>query len=122
MRLIVALLLMTLAAPAWAEWVKMGETDEAVFYLDPATIKRTAHRRRVWALEDYKHRSKSGGLSRRSLQEYDCARERFRNLSLSEHTERMASGAVLAAGTPVIEWDYITPRTVGAAKMKVVCG
>jgi len=47
MRLIVILLLMTLTAPAWAEWVRYAESKDTVEYYNPATIKQKGRLRRV---------------------------------------------------------------------------
>jgi len=40
MRVALIALLMLATAPAWAEWVKVDETDEVVIYVDPATIRK----------------------------------------------------------------------------------
>ena len=72
MRFVLAALLLLATIPAWAEWVRLGETDTAIHYLDPATIRKDSNLRRVWELQDLKVRLPDGELSRRTLFEYDC--------------------------------------------------
>lgn len=121
MRLILTLLLLTFAAPAWAEWVKYDENDDMVYYYDPTTIKKSGQFRRVWTIQDLKQRHKDGALSMLGLRENDCKEERTRYLSVSGHSERMARGKVLGIENVAGKWAYIAPGTIGAAVMKIVC-
>ena len=121
MRLILTLLLTLAAAPAWAEWVKVSETDEVTFYIDPATIRKDGNLRRVWEIQDLKKRDKGGVMSRRGLFEYDCKDERDRVLSFSAHSDPMAGGKVLFSLNEPDKWDYIPPRTVSQTRMQFVC-
>jgi len=63
MRPILTLLLMILAAPAWAEWVRYAEDAVASYYYDPATIKKRGNNMHLRELSDLKERQKDGELS-----------------------------------------------------------
>lgn len=89
--------LMFAASPAWAEWVKVGRTDAAVHYVDPATVRKDGNLRQVWAMQDIVQSGDDDVRSIRTLQEYDCAQHRFRYLSLQAHSGPMAGGEILAA-------------------------
>lgn len=121
MRLILTLLLALAAAPAWAEWVNLSETDTATHYIDPATIRKDGNLRRVWELQDLKQRHKDGEMSRRVLAEYDCKEERRRFLSISGHSEPMARGNVLDTDYSPGEWRYIPPNTPSESVLRFVC-
>lgn len=121
MRLITILLTLLLASSgAWAEWVKVGETDNAVFYIDPATIRKEGNLRRVWNITDLKQRGNLGELSRRARYEYDCKQERQRILSISGHSGPKASGETLGSEGPT-QWNEIPPETVSETIIKLVC-
>jgi len=63
MRLILAPLLMALATPAWAEWVKYSQdADGASYYFDPVTVKKRGHVRRVWEIRDLRKRPRSAKM------------------------------------------------------------
>ncbi len=126
MRFVLTVLSMLAAAPAWAEWVKVSESDLAVWYLDPATIRKDGSLRRVWRIKDHhKHQVSSDGIaSYRNLDEYDCKDERFRTIVWSAHSGPMATGVILQSsdnnpygGT----WIYIPPATIEAGWLKFVC-
>ncbi len=114
-------LLALVAAPAWAEWVKVDETDEMTVYIDPAKIKKDGNLRRAWELQDLKQRDTDGEMSRRALQEYDCKEDRCRVLSISVHSEAMAGGKVIMSGEVNGKWKYIAPDTVSATVLSFVC-
>lgn len=121
MRLLLCLMLAVIAAPASAEWVKLRETDDAVFYIDPATIRKNGNFRRIWNLQDLKRRDPYGVMSRRMLYEYDCTNERSKVLSISSHYDRMGGGGTYASGSGPDEWDYIAPGTVLNTVLRIVC-
>jgi hypothetical protein len=118
---ILLILLTLVAAPAWAEWVKVEESNIANFYIDPATIRKDGNMRRVWMVRDLKERNKAGERSNRFLGEYDCKDERYRLLSHSAHTETMLGGNVLYSGDVTDNWSYIPPGSVIVTVLKIVC-
>jgi hypothetical protein len=120
--LLTLLTTLMLTGPAWAEWVKVTESDTIYRYIDPATIRKDGNLVRVWEITDLKTRHKDGELSRRSRMEYDCKQERAKYLSISEHSEAMASGTIL--NQPQIglgQWFDIPPGSVVEAVLKIVC-
>ena len=82
MRLITTMLTLLLAySAALAEWVKVDESENTVFYIDPATIRQEGDIRWLWIIQDLKKRDGEGGeLSRRVQREFDCRRARHRIL------------------------------------------
>lgn len=121
MRVALALSLLLAAAPAWAEWVKVGETDAAVHYIDAATIRRDGNLRRVWTVQDMRDTDPAGVRSIRALEEYDCRTERFRYLSLTAHSAPMAGGEVVAAHILDDNWTARPPGSKPSAIEKIVC-
>ena len=114
-------LLILATAPAWAEWVKVYENATAVFYVDPTTIRKDGHHRRLWELQDMKGLGQKGMLSLRNLNEYNCKDELVRPLALSGHSGHMATGVVLGSGMASGESDYVAPDTPNAVVLKFVC-
>ena len=121
MRVVLALSLLLAAAPLRAEWLKVGETDAAVHYIDAATIRRDGNLRRVWTVQDMRDTDPAGVRSIRALEEYDCLTERFRYLSLTAHSAPMAGGEVVAAHILDDNWTARPPGTKPSAIEKIVC-
>lgn len=120
-KLLIAMVLLATGS-AWAEWVKVGETDDANIYIDPASIRKDGNLRRVWQIQDLKQRDKEGGeMSRRVRKEYDCKQERHRNLSFSTHSEPMAGGKTLVSGGEETKWRDTPPDSAAEAIQKLVC-
>ena len=84
MRAILTLSLMLAAAPAWAQWVKVDATENAIHYIDSSTISKAGQIRKVWVTQYLKEKGPDGEISRRAFLEYDCAGARFRILSVSK--------------------------------------
>lgn len=115
------LLLLLLAAPAWADWVKLAESSNAVYYIDTATISEIGELRRFWAIQDMREANPGGIASIRALEEYDCAKARFRYLSVSAHSGPMAGGQILLANDLDDDWSYIPPGANSLAIQEMVC-
>jgi hypothetical protein len=114
----------SIASSAFAEWTRIGNTDQAIEYIDYATIRRNGALGRIWTLHDLKVRVAdfpSGTMSIRTLTEFDCAQERSRSLSNSAHSGAMATGRSLLVVTTAGEWNYIAPGTVDDGVRKIVC-
>ena len=113
--------LAVLAGTAWADWLRMGETDEGSFYIEPITVRRDGHLRQVWELTDLKQRDEGGEMSRRTQVEYDCSMGRTKVLSISTHWEPMAAGKTLLSVAREGLWKEVPPGTAYEASFKLVC-
>src|SRR6185295_11798686 len=74
------------AIPAWAEWVKIGTTNMAVHYIDPATVRSFGNLRQVWLMQDMVEADIDGVRSVRALQELNCQDGRYRFLSVTAYS------------------------------------
>ncbi len=113
--------LILLASSAHADWVKMGDTDEGSFYIDPASVLRDGHVRQVWELTDLKQRDEGGELSRRTRVQYDCQRGSTQVLSISTHWEPMAAGKALLSIAREGLWKEVPPETPYAKAFHLLC-
>lgn len=118
---IVLCLLALIAAPAWADWVKLGEVDNLTHYIDFTTIRKNGPLRRVWTLDDLDGGTLNGKMSNLLLREYDCKEERHRILSLAAFSEPMAKGKRLFLDEEPSKWSYIPPNSYSASIIKIVC-
>lgn len=125
-RLLIFTLLLLSSAPAYAEWVKVGDGDEAgkTVYVDPATIRRNSNLVKMWQLYDYKTVQTVGGirfLSAKEQWEFDCAEERSRVLALKEFSGNMGSGTMVDTNSQVGNWIPVTPGSTGRTVWTVAC-
>ena len=113
--------LIVVANSAWADWAKMGYTDEGSFYIDTASVLRDGHLRQVWELTDLKQRDEGGELSRRTRVQYDCKLGRTQVLSISTYWEPMAAGKTLLSVAREGLWKEVPPETAYATAFKLLC-
>jgi len=126
-RLIVMTLLVLSSSPAYAEWVKVSDSDEAgkTVYVDPATIRRNSNLVTMWQFYDYKTVQTVGGirfLTVKEQWEFDCAEERRRVLALTEFSGNMGSGTVVYTNSEVGKWQPVAPSSIGQLLWKFACG
>jgi hypothetical protein len=120
-KLLTLLASLVLTGPAWAEWVRVGQSEIGYKYIDPATIRKDGNLVRVWSLTNLKQRHKDGELSSRSRIEYDCKQERLKFLSMTEHSGPMASGTELRSAIGDGQWSDIPPGSLSETVLKIVC-
>lgn len=120
-RLIFALLAMSFSASAAAGWVKVGETEEGSFFIDPETIRSSGHFRKVWVITNMKKLIVDGARSYRVQWEYDCKEERSRVLYLSGHSKQSATGEMLFSSSAPQRWEPTPPDTPDEFILRIVC-
>ncbi|TKB93880.1 MAG: hypothetical protein E8D41_04805 [Nitrospira sp.] len=117
-------LLVLCSAPAYAEWVEVGITDEATVYVDPDTIRRKGDLVKMWYLHDFKTTQtvlKKSYLSSRSQDEYDCTEDRHRALASTSFSGNMGSGKVRSSYSIKGKWEPVLPGTLTQTLWKVAC-
>lgn len=120
-RLLLAMLIATVNAPAWADWVRYQSSDSGtIHYYDPSTVRKSGNLVRVWGMQSYSIEI-AGAWSRRAYQEYDCKEIRSRLLQVEAFSGRMGSGDMLGPATGVDRWEFVAPGTVSDALLQIVC-
>ena len=123
-RLLLIIFLFLSSAPAYAEWVEVGITDEATVYADPDTIRRKGDLVKMWYLHDFKTTQtvlKKSYLSSRSQDEYDCTEDRHRALATTSFSGNMGSGKVRSSYSIKGKWEPVPPGTITQTLWKVAC-
>jgi hypothetical protein len=92
---ILAGLLLTVALHAAAGWEKVGDSESATHYIDPASIDRRGSFRRVLELQDFKQKDNYGAMSRQGLVEYDCLNNQRKFLKIDTYSKAMRGGKVI---------------------------
>jgi hypothetical protein len=111
MRAILSAVLLLAATSASADWAKVSETADTVYYIDPALITDKGNLHRVSVIQDYAKQELSGVRSRVVSYEIDCAGERLRSIAVTEHSEPMAQGKSVSSWSRESDWLYVAPRT-----------
>ena len=121
--LFIALLVLS-NRPAYAEWVEVGITDEAMVYADPDTIQRKGDVVKMWYLHDFKTTQtvlKKSYLSSRSQDEYDCTGARHRALASTSFSGHMGNGKVRSSYSIKGKWEPVPPDAITQSLWKVAC-
>lgn len=124
-RTLVAVLLLALASPALAEWVRIYEDEGTVGYIDPTTVRNVdGNVRRVHELLDFKVPDPQfkGERSHRFVVDYDCKKKLVSIVSVAGYSERMAKGRLTNAAEPKPNWNQIGPGSHHVRQLRMVCG
>jgi len=109
-----------------AEWVELSQSDTAVFYADPTTIRKNGNVVSMWTLTDYKTpqfgSSKDPHLSTLHQLDFDCIQETRRLRSITVYSGAMGAGAVLDTFTRQDDWRAVVHGTSGKTDWKFACG
>lgn len=122
--LILAALILT-STNVRAEWLRVGETEEADSYADARTIERTGSMARIRVLSDYLTRQEWSGYKFRSSQavvEFDCNQSRSRVIEEHGYTEQMATGTVTYTIQGPRPWRPYSAGTIGEIRRNLACG
>jgi hypothetical protein len=128
MRFLLALLLLV-ATPAGAEWVKVGTVNKSVlyvfsnetaYYIDPSTITREGSIRRVWEIHDLDDKGPQGERSVLASVEYDCAEHRMRTLNATGRSMRMARGEIIPLRGIFSDWVILRPGKDDEVYLKIL--
>jgi hypothetical protein len=119
--------LVVTSGPAYAEWVKVSDTDETgkTVYVDPATIRRNSNLVKMWQFYDYKTVQTVGGnrfLTAKEQWEFDCAEGRSRVVARKEFSGNMGSGTMVFTNSQVGKWLPVMPDSIGQTVWNVACG
>ena len=121
------LLLLLISRPAYAEWVKISDSDEAgtSVYVDPATIRRDSNLVKMWQLNDFKTVQTVEGnsfFSTKKQREFNCAEERTRILSATQFSGNMGTGKVVWHNSDEQKWEPVVLESIGHTLWEFTCG
>ncbi|MDC0651236.1 hypothetical protein OAP52_04155 [Hellea sp.] len=109
-----------IASPAYADWVKLGDSVVGTSYVDFDRIRTNGGYVYFWQLTDFSE-PKQGMLSFKSYVQGDCEIFRFKYLSTSFYKTPMGEGSGDTFSPPNPEWTYPSPNSAGEVILKEVC-
>ena len=118
---VLLLLFLLVATPAAADWKRLGETPEAVVWIDPQDVRKEGDLRAVPVLHDFKAARKDGAASRLTMDQYDCKRQMVRSLTYSLHAQPRARGKVLGTGDLSPKWEPLERGMPQFVVFQTVC-
>ena len=124
---LIALTLLVLGnGSAYAEWIKVSDSDEAgkTVYVDPNTIRRNSNLVKMWQFYDYKTVQTLGSirfLTAKEQWEFDCAEGRSRVVARKEFSGNMGSGTMVSTNSQVGKWLPVMPDSIGQTVWEVAC-
>lgn len=122
--ILLALILVTYALEALAQWTPVGTSSIADSYADRSTIRRSGNLVKMWDMTDYKRQQTIGRikyLSTKTFQEYDCKQVRVRPLRGIFYSGQMGRGEVLYQIDLKEPWMDVAPETLAMAVGRVAC-
>ena len=128
-RLLFVLLLMTCSV-SWAEWERVVKTDNYVFFVDRATIRKKSNFVEMWEMTNFFETQvtevdKQNYKSRMHLSRYDCSDGTRGTVSFLMYAEENGKGNVVLSHMVKkneIEDNSIPPGSLGELLWKIACG
>ncbi len=123
-KLLLTLMLAVVSSGAMAQWVEIAKDGEETFtaYTDPATVRRTDNRVKIWILTDHKIAQKPDDMkSSISLDEYDCKKKERRLLFLSAYSGHMTEGETIYTYNERSDWLPVPSGSVSEALLEFAC-
>jgi hypothetical protein len=123
LRILSSVLLLIVANSVRAEWVKVGEDEGSVVYVDPATLVKSGDVRRAWTLSNLKLARADNVVSYRTLDDFNCKEGRRRTVFRVTYAGPMATGKVLDSGQLMLyKFENVYPYSPGGWQFEYVCG
>jgi len=123
LRILASALLLIVANSVRAEWIKVGEDEGSVVYVDPATLVKSGDVRRAWTLSDLKLTRADNVVSYRTLDDFNCKEGRRRTVFRVTYAGPMATGKVLDSGQLMLyKFENVYPYSPGAWQFEYICG
>ena len=123
------LFFMVVSTNAIAEWRNIGDTDDAVIYIDKGTVRKSGNKGKVWLLTDYKSpqvlEENKSYLSVIDKFEFQCREEIFKITFTTTYLKNMQKGGVVKSvdfSDSSFKPEPVPPNTIASTLFKLVCG
>ena len=123
-RTLLALLLALAMCAARAEWIRVGATEQANFYIDSELKNRAGSHVVIWALRDFPYSHLGAGgyfLSSKDELEIDCANQRLRRIFTSDHPRHMGGGDFVYSEHGPMSWNKVPTDSIMQRLVDVAC-
>ena len=107
---------------SFGEWIKMGENDKMIVYIDFDRIRKNQGYLYYWEMRDVLVSNKWGMRSMFTYKQGDCNLFRYKILTDTMYDNFKGKGKTLnSSNTPDKEWRYPKPGTGNEMVFKSVC-
>lgn len=108
-----------------ANWSYADVSEDAMFYVDKSTIRKTGDMVKMWVLLNFNNKLKHGktsGRSSMSQDEFDCKEEQMRERYSARYSGDMGGGDVISSISTPSGWQPVGPGSVGKTLWNIACG
>jgi hypothetical protein len=124
-RVVLTLILGLISFPSVAGWVAIATDEVATEYVNFETIQRSGIFAKMWNMSDFNAPQEVGNgrlfKSSKALQEYDCAHEKKRLISLIHYVQNMGQGQVAYLDSSSEDWRAVVSGSLGEVHLKAAC-
>ncbi len=124
-RILISIVLLLMSGMAMAEWKTVVEDAEGnIVYVDPATKKRNGDLVRIGVLTNYANAQTNSDitfLSHKELTEFDCKKDRLKQLHQTIYSGREGTGNIVAEISKASEWLDVEPGWMAWYLLRFVC-
>lgn len=108
-----------------AGWFPVTDNASYTGYADLSTAHKAGGKAKMWVLYDFKVALNIRGnqiFSMREQRWYNCKKEQSAAIYVTMFNHHMAGGQVVSTGKVPIEWDPVSPGSIGKDMFDVACG
>lgn len=110
--------------PVMADWVRVSNSEAAVFYIDSSMPTKAGGNVMLWVLRDYKE-AQTGVAgpfqSSKDQMEVDCEAHRIRRIFSSDHPRAMGEGKPVHSEYGPMSWNLAQPNTIVKRIVDIAC-
>jgi hypothetical protein len=115
------LTLISISSSAYAERIKIWESDTSEYLIKSDTVKHKSKLVTFWLLTNNYLPDESGHLSYKQKIEIDCNYNQLRMLAQIGYQQAMGSGTSTRFRKTYEEWAEIVPESLGGELYKYLC-
>ena len=104
----------------FAEWYKVGKTEDMDVYLEIDRIRSDNNYVYYWEMMDLFERENDSLSIQRYIQG-DCNIIRFKTLQYIFYDEKMGTGKMEAQDSKIKDWKYYRPGAIGEKVLQKAC-
>jgi hypothetical protein len=125
-KVVLMMLLSVVSSSAMAEWIKIGESDDSVHYVDETTIRKSGDKVEMSDMLDFPSSLLTRTFkSAKKQTEYDCKKEQDQPLNITTYSGNLGQGEVVSS-KPAFPFDSgwvpVVPDSVRKTMLKIACG
>jgi hypothetical protein len=120
MKKLIPVILLLSSSSALAEWIYLTQNKLGSSFIDFKGIKKNGSHRKAWTFIVFNEKQQESVLSMKTYDEYDCANDETRNLSMIIYSDKEGVNVVNRFDKKT-DFSPVIPDSTLQAALKAIC-